>query len=85
MDGARIFNAATALKTDVSDIVDFCDSVAICFSKGLSAPFGSILAGSYGFIEEATTMKQRLGGGMRQAGILAAAAIIGLTKMAKRL
>ena len=85
MDGARIFNAAEALNREVKDLVDFCDSVAACLSKGLVAPLGSILAGSKAFIDEARRVKQRLGGGMRQAGVIAAPAIIGLTKMIKRL
>jgi threonine aldolase len=85
MDGARIFNAATALNTDAKELVDFCDSIATCLSKGLAAPLGSVLAGNKDFIEEARRVKQRLGGGMRQAGVIAAPAIIGLTKMVKRL
>jgi threonine aldolase len=85
MDGARIFNAATALNTDVKALVDFCDSIATCLSKGLAAPLGSILVGDKDFIDEARRVKQRLGGGMRQAGVIAAPAIIGLTKMAERL
>jgi threonine aldolase len=85
MDGARILNAATALSTDAKELVDFCDSIATCLSKGLAAPLGSVLAGNKDFIEEARRVKQRLGGGMRQAGVIAAPAIIGLTKMVKRL
>jgi threonine aldolase len=85
MDGARIFNAATALNTDVKALVDFCDSIATCLSKGLAAPLGSILVGDKDFIDEARRVKQRLGGGMRQAGVIAAPAIIGLTEMVKRL
>jgi threonine aldolase len=85
MDGARILNVATALNTDAKELVDFCDSIATCLSKGLAAPLGSVLAGNKDFIEEARRVKQRLGGGMRQAGVIAAPAIIGLTKMVKRL
>lgn len=85
MDGARIFNAAVALNLEAKELVDFCDSVAVCLSKGLAAPLGSILAGRRDFIEEARRIKQRLGGGMRQAGVIAAPAIIGLTKMVNRL
>ena len=85
MDGARIFNSAVALKVEVRTLVDFCDSVDVCLSKGLAAPIGSMLVGSRDFIEEARRVKQRLGGGMRQAGVIAAPGIIGLTKMVKRL
>ena len=85
MDGARIFNSAVALKVDVRKLVDFCDSIDVCLSKGLAAPIGSMLMGSKDFIEEARRVKQRLGGGMRQAGVIAAPGIIGLTKMVKRL
>ena len=85
MDGARIFNSAIALNVDVRDLVDFCDSVDVCLSKGLAAPIGSMLMGSKDFIDEARRVKQRLGGGMRQAGVIAAPGIIGLTKMVKRL
>jgi len=85
MDGARIFNSAVALKVDVKDLLDFCDSVALCLSKGLAAPIGSILAGSKDFIYEARRVKQRFGGGWRQAGVIAAPAIIALEKMVKRL
>ncbi len=85
MDGARIFNSAAALKVDVRKLVDFCDSIDVCLSKGLAAPIGSMLMGSKDFIEEARRVKQRLGGGMRQAGVIAAPGIIGLTKMVKRL
>ncbi len=85
MDGARIFNSAVALKVSVRELADFCDSVDVCLSKGLAAPIGSMLMGSKDFIEEARRIKQRLGGGMRQAGVIAAPGIIGLTKMVKRL
>ena len=85
MDGARLFNAAVALGTEVSKLVEFCDSVAFCLCKGLGAPLGSMLAGNKDFIEEARRIKQRLGGGMRQAGVIAAPAIIALTQMVDRL
>ena len=85
MDGARIFNSAVALGVDVRELVDFCDAVAFCLSKGLAAPIGSILAGSRDFMREARRVKQRLGGGWRQAGVIAAPAIIGLKEMVVRL
>ena len=85
MDGARIFNSAASLGVEVTELVDFCDSVAFCLSKGLAAPIGSILAGSRDFMREARRVKQRLGGGWRQAGVIAAPAIIGLKEMLKRL
>jgi threonine aldolase len=85
MDGARIFNTAVALHTTVKELTSFCDSVDVCLSKGLAVPIGSMLMGSKDFIEEARRVKQRLGGGMRQAGVIAAPGIIGLTKMVKRL
>jgi len=85
MDGARIFNSSAALGVDVKELVDFCDSVAVCLSKGLAAPIGSILAGNREFIKEARRIKQRFGGGWRQAGVIAAPGIIGLKKMVNRL
>ena len=85
MDGARIFNSAAALNVDVKDLLDCCDSVAFCLTKGLAAPIGSILAGKKDFIYEARRVKQRLGGGWRQAGVIAAPSIIALTEMVKRL
>lgn len=85
MDGARIFNSAVALHTDVKELTGFCDAVDVCLTKGLAAPFGSMLMGSKDFIEEARRVKQRLGGGMRQAGVIAAPGIIALTKMVGRL
>lgn len=84
-DGARLFNAATALGVDASEIAKYTDSVMFCLSKGLCAPVGSMLAGSAEFINKARRMRKLLGGGMRQAGILAAAGIIALEKMTKRL
>ena len=85
MDGARIFNAAAALNTNVADLVSFCDAVDVCLCKGLAAPLGSLLLGSKDFIEEARRIRQRIGGGMRQAGVIAAPGIIALTKMVQRL
>ncbi len=85
LDGARIFNAAVALKSDVKEICEKMDSVQFCLSKGLGAPVGSILAGTKEFINRARKMRKLLGGGMRQAGILAAAGIIALNKMVDRL
>ena len=78
LDGARIFNAAAALGCDVRDIASKVDSVMFCLSKGLCAPVGSILAGKKEFIDEARLKRKILGGGMRQAGILAAAGIVAL-------
>jgi threonine aldolase len=85
MDGARIFNSAVALGVDVRELVDFCEAVSFCLSKGLAAPIGSILAGDRDFMKEARRVKQRLGGGWRQAGVIAAPGIIGLKEMVKRL
>lgn len=85
LDGARVFNAAVALRTDVKNITEWADSVMFCFSKGLSAPVGSIVCGSQEFIEKARKVRKMLGGGMRQAGVLAACAIISLEKMIDRL
>jgi threonine aldolase len=85
MDGARIFNAATALGIDTKELADHVDSIMFCLSKGLSAPVGSILAGSNKFIERARKYRKVLGGGMRQAGHLAAAGIVALEKMVDRL
>ena len=85
LDGARIFNAATTLKVDVKDIARQADSVMFCVSKGLSAPVGSLLTGTREFIKEARIARQMLGGQMRQAGVIAAAGIVALTKMSGRL
>ncbi|MEG1049938.1 MAG: GntG family PLP-dependent aldolase, partial [Oscillospiraceae bacterium] len=78
LDGARIFNAAVALKTDVKNIAQYSDSVMVCLSKGLCAPVGSVVCGSAEFIEKARKNRKLLGGGMRQAGLLAACGIIAL-------
>jgi threonine aldolase len=85
MDGARIFNAATALGTTAAELCGRCDSVMFCLSKGLGAPVGSMLAGSAEFINRARSVRKMLGGGMRQAGVLAAAGLIALEKMPARL
>ncbi len=85
MDGARLFNAAAVLGVDAREITKYADSVMFCLSKGLCAPVGSILAGSGEFIARARKNRKLLGGGMRQAGILAAAGIIALEEMTKRL
>src|SRR3990172_1907936 len=85
IDGARIFNAAVALRVPVSELVAAADSVTFCLSKGLCAPVGSVLCGSKVFISKALRVRKQLGGGMRQAGILAAAGIISLEKMVNRL
>nr|XP_038021503.1 LOW QUALITY PROTEIN: probable low-specificity L-threonine aldolase 2 [Anas platyrhynchos] len=78
MDGARLLNAAVAQAVEPAQITQHCDSVSLCFSKGLGAPAGAVLAGRRAFVAEAWRMRKLLGGGMRQAGVLAAAARIGL-------
>jgi threonine aldolase len=85
LDGARIFNAAAALDADVKDLVAPADSVTFCLSKGLCAPVGSVICGSAKFIERAHRVRKQLGGGMRQAGILAAAGIVALEQITPRL
>lgn len=85
LDGARIFNAAAALKTPAARLVQAADSVTFCLSKALCAPVGSVLCGSHAFIERARRIRKQLGGGMRQAGVLAAAGIIALDHMVDRL
>lgn len=85
LDGARLFNAAVALQVDVRELTMYCDTLQVCLSKGLGSPIGSILAGSRDFINRARKTRKRLGGGWRQAGILAAAGIVSLTKMVDRL
>ena len=84
-DGARLFNAAVALDIPAKKLVEDVDSVQICLSKGLSAPVGSIIAGNEEFIHEGHRIRKRLGGGMRQAGIIAAPMIVALEKMVDRL
>ena len=85
LDGARIFNAAAALNVDVRDFTGSVDSLTFCLSKGLCAPVGSLLCGSADFIRRARRMRKAVGGGMRQAGILAAAGLIALEEMVDRL
>jgi threonine aldolase len=85
LDGARVFNAATALGKPVAEVTKKYDSVMFCLSKGLGAPVGSMLVGSKNFIEQARIVRKSLGGGMRQAGILAAAGLIALEQMPARL
>lgn len=85
LDGARIFNAAAALGVDAGILADPADSVTFCLSKGLCAPVGSVLCGSTEFIRRAKRIRKMLGGGMRQAGVLAAAGIVALDKMTSRL
>ncbi|MDI6851488.1 MAG: GntG family PLP-dependent aldolase [bacterium] len=85
MDGARIFNACTHLKVDVKEYTKHLDSLMFCLSKGLSAPVGSMLCGTKEFIEKARRIRKLLGGGMRQAGILAACGIVAIQKMIDRL
>ncbi len=85
LDGARIFNASTALNESVADLTKAFDSVQFCLSKGLGAPVGSMLLGAKDFIEEARVWRKRIGGGMRQAGIIAAAGLIALEESPKRL
>lgn len=85
LDGARIFNAAVALGVDPRAITQHVDSVTFCLSKGLSAPVGSLLCGDVDFIYRAHRVRKMLGGGMRQAGVLAAAGIVALEQMVDRL
>jgi len=85
LDGARVFNAAAALGVNVRELTAPVDSVTFCLSKGLSAPVGSVLCGSQEFIKKAHRARKLLGGGMRQAGVLAAAGIVALEKMVPRL
>jgi threonine aldolase len=85
MDGARLFNAAIALKRPARDFVRNVDSVTFCVSKGLAAPVGSVICGSAELIDKARRVRKMLGGGMRQAGVIAAAGIVALEKMVDRL
>jgi threonine aldolase len=85
LDGARIFNASVALKVPVAVLTSGFNTVMFCLSKGLCAPVGSMLVGSKAAIEEARVYRKALGGGMRQAGVLAAAGLIALEKMPLRL
>jgi threonine aldolase len=85
MDGARIFNAAIALGVPASELTSDVDSVTFCLSKGLSAPVGSVVCGSAEFVTKARKARKLLGGGMRQAGVIAAAGIVALETMVDRL
>jgi len=85
LDGARIFNAALALESGTKQIAGFADSLSFCLSKGLACPIGSLLCGSAEFISRARRIRKVLGGGMRQAGIIAAAGIVALNTMIDRL
>ena len=85
LDGARVFNAATALEVSVAELTSGFDTVMFCLSKGLGAPVGSILVGSREAIDRARIYRKALGGGMRQAGVLAAAGLIALEEMTARL
>jgi len=85
IDGARIFNAAVAQGVEVQELVEDADSMSFCMSKGLAAPVGSIICGSKDFIDQARGIRKGLGGGMRQAGIIAAAGIVALETMVDRL
>lgn len=85
LDGARIFNAAVGLGVPAAAAARYADSVQFCLSKGLSAPIGSVLAGSGEFMAAARRIRKMLGGGMRQAGVIAAAGIVALEEMAERL
>ncbi|HIC74503.1 MAG TPA: low-specificity L-threonine aldolase, partial [Candidatus Marinimicrobia bacterium] len=85
IDGARIFNAAVALGEDVKTLVTNADSVSFCLSKGLSAPVGSLVCGTELFIRKARRVRKGLGGGMRQAGIIAASGLVALDETVERL
>ena len=85
LDGARVFNAATALKIDIKDLLKYTDSVMFCLSKGLCAPVGSMLVGDKEFIAKARKKRKIMGGAMRQAGILGASGLIALKEMRLRL
>lgn len=85
LDGARVFNAACAMDVDVSEIAQHFDSISFCLSKGLGAPVGSLLVGTQDTIEKGRRHRQMLGGGMRQAGVLAAAGLFALNNNVERL
>ena len=85
LDGARVFNAAVAMGVEASEICKHVDSVCFCLSKGLASPVGSVLCGTAEFIERARKWRKRLGGGMRQAGVLAACGLVSLEAMVERL
>ncbi|MEG2798481.1 MAG: low-specificity L-threonine aldolase [Erysipelotrichaceae bacterium] len=85
LDGARLFNAAVSLGCDAKDIAQYADSVTFCLSKGLCAPYGSVIVGSKEFIDKARRHRKMIGGGTRQVGVLAACGLLALKKMTKRL
>ncbi|KAL8241515.1 hypothetical protein R6Q59_014869 [Mikania micrantha] len=85
IDGARIFNASAALKVPVDRLVQAADSVSVCLSKGLGAPVGSVIVGTKSFIARARILRKTLGGGMRQVGILCAAALVALQENVQKL
>jgi len=85
LDGARIFNAAVAQGIEVKEMTRYCDSMQFCLSKGLCSPIGSLVVGTKDFIAEARRVRKMLGGGMRQAGIIAACGLVSLTRMIDRL
>jgi threonine aldolase len=85
LDGARVFNAAVAQGVDVREITSRVDSITFCLSKGLCAPVGSVLCGEADFIKKARRIRKQVGGGMRQAGVIAAAGIVALETMVDRL
>ena len=85
IDGARIFNAAHALETDVASLVQDADTLSFCFSKGLGAPVGSVLTGTEEFINRARSTRRQVGGAMRQSGIIAAAALFALENNVERI
>ncbi len=85
LDGARMFNASVALGKSARELVKDFDSVTFCLSKGLGSPVGSVLCGAVDFIEKAKTWRKRMGGGMRQSGILAACGLVSLRTMIDRL
>ena len=85
MDGARIFNAAVALNVAPAELAAQADSLSFCLSKGLACPVGSLVCGTAEFVERARKIRKMVGGGMRQAGVLAAAGIVALESMVDRL
>lgn len=85
VDGARLFNAVATLGCEVTDLTRSCDSLSFCLSKGLSCPVGSVICGNADFIAKARRIRKGLGGGMRQAGVIAAAGIVALETMTDRL
>jgi len=85
LDGARIFNASVALGVDVKELAQYSDTIQLCLSKGLSAPVGSLVVGTQELVDRARKYRKMLGGGMRQAGIIAAPGVLALTEMVDRL